>query len=152
MGWKKKYVVKLDETSKSTLEALVSTGHHSSSEILHAHILLKADAAWPNVKICATFSISEQTVIDVKRDYLSAGLDSAIYRKVRKAGPRPFKLDGEQESRLIALSCSSAPEGHSRWTLRLLKEHLIQLEVVDNISPETVRRVLKKTCCTPTKT
>ena len=144
----KRYVVRLCAQEREQLKALVSKGKAAAYKIKHAHILLAADAngpAWTDCRIAEAFSVHEKTVRNVRERLVTQGLEGALNRKQRQAPPREKILDGAKEARLIALACSQAPPGRSRWTLRLLADKLVELEVVDSISYETVRRTLKKT-------
>jgi Homeodomain-like domain len=104
----------------------------------------EAGPSWTDAAIGAALEVNPATVARVRMRYVAAGLDAAIYRKppVRQYRRR---LDGEQEARLVALTCSAPPEGHKRWTLRLLADRLVALGVVESVSYETVRQVLKQT-------
>ena len=102
-----------------------------------------AGPAWTDVRICEAFGVSRATVERVRRRYVEAGLDAALVRK--RPPPRPPKLDGRAEAHLIATACGTPPDGHKRWTLRLLAGRLVELEEVDTVSHETVRKILKKT-------
>lgn len=141
----KKYVVDLTEEERDELKEIVSTGEHSARSIRWAHVLLKADAGWTDERICEAFLVSLPTVQRIRQRFVEEGMDVAL--GARSIRPRPYarKLDGEQEARLIALACSEAPEGHTRWTLRMLAGKMVALEYVDSLSHETVRQVLKKT-------
>ena len=111
-------------------------------------MLLKADAegpAWLDRQITEAFSFSRSTVEGIRKRYVMEGLDSALERKKRAHPPTPRKLDGAKEARLIALACSEPPKGRKRWTLKLLADELVALEIVDSISYRTVQRTLKKT-------
>jgi len=123
-------------------------GSEKAKKLTHAWILLKSDLSKgsPGLQTKAVskeLQIHPRTVLRVQAHFASEGLESAISRKVHKQH-KPCMLDGEQESRLIALCCSKAPAGRSRWTLQLLGEHLVQLHSVDHISRSTVFRTLKK--------
>jgi transposase len=139
----------LTAADRRRLNRIVRSGQHPARVLTHARILLKADAAeggpaWDDAAIAAALDCGTRTVARVRKKYAEAGLDSAVRRK-KPTGRRYRKLDGEQEARLIALACSPAPGGRGRWTLKLLADHLVELEVVDAVSDETVRRTLKKT-------
>lgn len=140
----KKYVVDLSDKERRVLEKTIRSGKHSARKIRWAHALLKADAGWSDEKIAEALSISLPTVQRIRQRFVEEGLDVAL--GARSHAPRPYqqRLDGEQEARLVALACSEPPEGQSRWTLRLLADKVVELEVVDRISYQTVRRVLKK--------
>jgi transposase len=129
------------------------TGTAAAAAQAHARILLKADQgeggpAWPDARIAEAVEVGLSTVHRVRQAYVEQGLEAALHRK-RPAGRQYRKLDGAQEARLIALACSPPPEGSNRWTLRLLADQLVALEVVASISPECVRATLKKTTSSP---
>lgn len=143
----KKYIVRLTAEERSELEAMVTKGKAAAYQIKHANILLAADVngpAWPDRQIAEAFSCHLATVENVRRRLVLEGLAAALERKAQAQPSRPAKLDGRGEARLIALARSTPPEGQDRWTLKLLAAHLVELEVVDSISDQTVRRALKK--------
>jgi transposase len=145
----KKYRVVLAPEQRQTLESLIRTGSAPAQTQSHARILLKADcgadgAAWGDAAIAQACDVSIPTVERVRRAFVTRGLDAALQRK-RWVGPSRRKLDGQQEAHLVALTCSPPPDGAERWTLALLADKLVTLNVVASITPETVRRVLKKT-------
>ena len=149
----KKYFVTLTEEEQIQLRALVSKGKGAAYRIKHAHILLNADENGPHRRdehIADMLSCHVGTVANVRRRFVEQGLEAALARKKRATPPVTPKLDGRGEARLIALACGEAPEGRSKWTLRLLADKLVALGVVENISYETVRRTLKKTNLSPT--
>lgn len=145
---RKKYRVILTQEERATLTQEISTGRSSARRLTCARILLKADEseggpAWTNAAIAAALESAELTVTRVRRRFAEGGLERALERKEQeKRAPR--KLDGEQEAHLIALACSQAPEGRSRWALRLLANRMVELGHVESISHETVRQVLKR--------
>ena len=144
----KRYVVRLSPEERERLQDLVSKGKTQAFRIRHAHVLLKADAAgpaWLDRQITEAFSCSRSTVEGIRKRFVMEGLDSALERKKRAHPPTPRKLDGAKEARLIALACSEPPKGRKRWTLKLLADELVALEIVDSISYRTVQRTLKKT-------
>ena len=144
----KKYIVRLTDEELRQLTDLIGKGKAAAYKIRHAHILLKADVdgpAWAGAQIAEIFSVHMNTVSKIQQRFVEQGLESALTRKKRDRPPRERKLDGELEARLIALSCGNSPEGRNRWTLRLLADKAVELEIVDTISYETVRRTLKKT-------
>jgi len=146
----KKYIVRLAAEERIELEAMVKKGKAAAYKIKHANILLAADVngpAWPDRQIAEVLSCHLRTVENVRRRLVLDGLAAALQRKKQAQPSHPPKLDGKGEARLIALACSSPPEGRDRWTLKLLAERLVELEVVDSISDQTVRRTLKKTNC-----
>ena len=146
----KKYVVRLSDEERAMLERLVSVGKAAARKILHARILLAADQGpdgpgWPDERIAEGLVVSERTIGNVRRRLVEGGLEAALNRKKREHPPCLPKLDGKAEARLIALRCGEPPEGRMRWTLQLLADKMVELKVVDSLSYETVRRVLKKT-------
>lgn len=139
-----RYIVDLSSDERSFLESLIRCGGRSASVISRARILLKADQGWTDPKNADFAGVSLSTVFRVRRRFVEEGLDAAVFRK--NTGKRLYrKLDGEAEATLIATACSACPEGRSRWTLQLLADRLVALEVVDSISQECVRTTLKKT-------
>jgi len=148
-----KYVVRLSCEERESLEALVKTGKGAAHTRLRAQILLKADVGeggpgWADARIAEAFEVGLSTVHRQRQRLVEEGLNAALVRKPSRQ-TRPLKLDGEKEDRLIAIACAKAPEGHARWTMQLLADRLVELEVVDRICDETVRRTLKKTNSSP---
>jgi transposase len=151
---RKVFVVRLPEHEREQLLALVKAGKAAALKLMRARILLKADQrehapAWTDVEIATALDISLKTVFNVRRRWVEQGLDAALARKPQAAPSRPRKLDGKAEAKLVATCCGPAPKGRAKWTLRLLANQLTELEVVDSISPETVRQTLKKTKLSP---
>ena len=146
---KKKYIVTLTQEEQKTLQTMLSKGRAAARKLTHARILLKADAgengpAWNDDAIAEGLEVGRTTVERVRKQFVEEGFEAALERrKPRRQYQR--KLDGDGEAHLIALACGPAPEGRSRWTLRLLADRMVQLEYVDHLSHETVRQVLKKT-------
>ena len=146
----KKYKVTLTSEERYQLRDLIAAGRAAASKLAHARILLKADAAdggpaWADERIADALEVSTDTVARVRQRFVEQGLEAALSRKTPARPPRVPKLDGRAEARLIALACSAPPDGRARWTLKLLADKLVELEVVDAVSDETVRRALKKT-------
>ena len=146
----KKYKVTLTTDERQSLHDLVAAGKAAAKKLAHARILLKADAspdgpAWTDARIAEAVEVNRTTVEQVRQRFVEQGLEAALVRKKQDRPSRERKLDGAAEARLIALACSEAPPGRAAWTLRLLADQLVELEVVDTISTETVRQVLKKT-------
>jgi len=144
----RKYIVTLTSEERGRLTRLVSSGRDKAYRIKHANILLAADERGPNLpsqEIARAFSCHLNTVSGICQRFVEQGLQAALDRKKRRTPPTAKKLDGRGEAKLIALACRKPPEGSSRWALRLLAEELVALEVVESISHETVRQVLKKT-------
>lgn len=144
----KKYVVRLSAEEREQLESLVKKGKTQAYRIKHANILLAVDADGPNwtdEEAAEAFGCHVNTVSNVRRRLVEQGLEAAVERKKQKSPSRERLLDGEKEARLIALACTEPPEGRPRWTLQMLADKLVALEVVESISDQTVRRTLKKT-------
>jgi len=141
----KKYVVDLTEQERDKLQQLVRSGRHSARRIRYGQALLKADAGWTDQRISEALDISIGTIQRIRQRFVEEGLDVALGARSPKPRPYARKLDGEKEARLIALACSEPPQGHTRWTLRMLADKMVQLCYVDSVSHETVRQVLKKT-------
>jgi transposase len=146
----KRYKVTLEAEERQHLQDLIAAGKAAAQKLAHARILLKADAAdggpaWLDGRIAEALEVSTDTVERVRRRFVELGLDAALDRKQRERPPREIKLDGRAEARLIALACSPPPLGRAVWTMQLLADKLVELEVVDSISDETVRLALKKT-------
>jgi DNA-binding transcriptional ArsR family regulator len=146
---KKKYPVILSETERDELKQLIAAGTAPARKLTHARILLKADQGsegpgWVDEMVAEAVEVSQPTVSRVRKQYFEEGLEAAINRHPPN---REYhrKLDGHQEARLVALACSEPPEGQARWSLRLLADRMVELEVVDDLSYQTVRRTLKKT-------
>ena len=141
----KKYLVDLSEEECNALKHVVDSGRQGGRKIRWAHALLKANAGWSDEKIADAFDISVTTVQRLRQRFVEEGLDVAL--GARSHQPRPYarKLDGDREAQLIALASSHAPEGHTRWTLRMLADKMVELTYVESVSHETVRKALKKT-------
>jgi transposase len=147
---KKIYLVKLTAEERAELEAMVRKGKAAGWKIQRAQMLLKCDQGpdgpgWIDQRIADAFGCTRQSVEIWRKKAVEAGPLSLLERKVRETPPTPRKLDGEQQAQLVKLACSQPPKGRAGWTMQLLAEGLVRLEVVDEISPETVRRTLKKT-------
>jgi transposase len=146
---KDKFVIRLTSDQRSQLEQMIAAGRHAAAALVHARILLKADAgptgpAWADDAIAEALECSPSTVARVRKRFAQGGPDAAVHRK-QPTGRQYRKLDGAQEARLVALACSAPPGGKARWTLKMLADRLVEMEVVDAVSDETVRRTLKKT-------
>ena len=145
---KQTHKVELTSEERQTLETLVRKGEHSALKLMRAHILLKADRngpSWTDARISEAFGCDAQTVYNVRKRFATGAQLAALERKPQSRPSRLPKLDGADEARLIALACSDPPEGFSRWTLQLLADKLVELQVVESISVEGVRQILKKT-------
>ena len=146
---KKVFVVRLTETERSELDALVRKGKTSALTIARARILLKADQGQngegkTDAQVAEALSVAAKTVFNVRRRWVEEGQEAALRRKKQDCPSRSRNLDGVAEAKLVATCCGPAPEGRARWTLRMLAGKLVELQVVDSISPETVRGTLKK--------
>ena len=139
----KKHIVELTSKERSKLIAVVSKGRNKAIVIRRAHILLKSDEGKTDTEIAQLLYIDPDTVRRVRESYALVGLDGTLAGK--SYPKREPKLNEQQQARLIALACSEPPPGRVRWTLELLVQQLVKEEVVEGISPETVRLVLKKT-------
>jgi len=150
----KKYKVTLTKEEREELSAITQKGKHRSQKVLNALILLNCDEgdgqenSSKNIDIASVLQISMRKIDRIKKCFVEDGLDAALNGT---KGQREYekKADGDFEAHLIALSCSEPPEGFARWSLRLLADKVVELKYVDNISHETIRRVLKKTKLSP---
>lgn len=143
------YKVNLFPDERDALQRLVATGKAAASKRRRAQILFKADQspqgpAWTDKQICAAFDVGQLTVSRTRKAFVFEGVQATLQRKARAHPPVPRKLDGAGEAQLIALACSQPPAGYAKWTLQLYADKLVELQVVESISDETVRRTLKK--------
>jgi len=141
--------VRLTEDERTDLESLIHKGKVAAHKRLHAEILLKADVSelgerWQDKQISESFGISTRTVERVRERLVQEGLESALNRATPTRA-RKRKIDGENEAHLVALMCGDAPDGRSRWTLRLLGQRMVELGYVESVAHETIRQTLKKT-------
>jgi hypothetical protein len=144
----KKYIVRLTDAERAVCEATIAREKGKSEKLRRATILLKADAdgsGWNDEKISEAVGCRTRTVENVRQAFVLEGFEAALVRKKRATPPTPKRLDGVGEAKLIAMRLGKPPAGYGHWTLRLLADQLVELEVVDSISPETVRQTLKKT-------
>src|SRR3954454_24429899 len=144
----KKYIVRLSADERAFCEDIVKNLKGSSQKFRRAQILLQADAegpGWPDSRIAEAFHCRVQTIENLRKRLVTEGFELALEGKKRREPSTPSKLDGEAEAKLIALRLRKPPTGYGHWTLRLLADELVALEVIDSISHETVRKVLKKT-------
>lgn len=146
---KKLFIVRLTDEERSELEALIRKGKASALTLTRARILVKADEgdrgeAWTDAEIAEALDVAPKTVFNIRRRWVEEGLEAALRRKKQAHPSRPRKLDGKAEAKLVATCCGPAPKGRARWTVRLLADKLVELDAVESISPETVRRTLKK--------
>ena len=150
----KVYIVELTTEERENLKSLISKGRTSAMKQRRARILLKADSGpdgpgWTDREIAGSLDVGLRTVERVRRLLVEQGLEKTLQRRPRSRPPREPLLDGAKEAQLIALACSTPPEGYGQWTLRLLADRFVKLEHVESISHETVRKVLKKTTSNP---
>jgi len=146
---KKTYIVTLTQAERQLLQTMLSRGKAAARKLMHARVLLKADVragrrALSDDEIAQEVEAGRATVERVRKQFVEEGLEAALDRRQPR---RQYlrKLDGDGEAHLVALACSQAPAGHSRWTLRLLADRMVRLEYVDEVSKDTIARVLKKT-------
>ena len=147
---RKKYVVELSKDEREHLEVLISKGKPSAKAILKARILLKADQgplgpSWTDDRIVEALDSNASMVTRVRRQLVEEGLEAVLARKQRATPPIAPIFDGEAQARLIALACSEPPAGHARWSIRLLADKVVELEIVETAHFNTVGRALKKT-------
>jgi transposase len=140
-----RYAIDLTDAERAALREILSKHKVKRSTIIHAYILLKADRScgWTNAAIAAAYDVSTKKVEQLKKRFGQEGVDAALYRKpVTNAHRR--KIPGDEEAHLIALCCRQAPEGQERWTLRMLADKMVELDVITSVSHETIRRTLQK--------
>ena len=140
---KVKNQVKLRPKERRLLKQLVSTGSEKARKITRCRILLLTHAGKTDTHIIETLQVARNTVRTVRFRYAQEGLESAINEQSRSGAPKKFT--GRQKAKITAIACSEPPEGRSRWTLRLIADRVVELEMADNISHQTVKRILKKT-------
>jgi len=138
-----KYIVELAEEEREQLRTLLRRGKASVRMVARARVLLKADEGYTDGAVADALDVSTATVSRIRRRFVEGGLEQGLTEKPRPGQRR--KLSGKQEAHMIAVACSTPPEGHGRWTLRLLAGKVVELGFASSISPETVRQVLKKT-------
>ena len=144
----KKYIVRLLDEERQTCQLVLKKLKGTSQKVRRAQIILKADAdgpAWTDARIAEAFNCRVQTIENLRKRLVTEGFELALNGKKRKDPPTHPRLDGEGEAKLIAMRLGKPPAGFGRWTLQLLADELVALEVVESIAPETVRQTLKKT-------
>jgi hypothetical protein len=144
----KKYIVRLTDAERQTLREVVGKLKGTSQRVRRAQVLLKADAdgpGWTDAKIAEAFGCRTKTVENIRERLVTQGFEVTLDGEPRLKPPRAKLLDGEQEAKVLAMRLGSPPPGFANWTLRLLAEQVVALEIVESISYETVRRTLKKT-------
>lgn len=145
---KKKHIVQLSDSERAILKKVVKNVEGSGQKIRRAHILLKADIngpSWTDKAIATAFMCRTKTVENVRERFFKQGFKLALHGQPRTHTPRPKKLDGKQEAQAIALRLGDAPEGFSSWSLRLWADKVVELGIVESVSPETLRQTLKQT-------
>ena len=143
----KKYIVRLTDAERESLTQIVRKFSGTSQKVRRAQVLLKADAdgpGWTDARIADAFDCRTKTVENIRERFVTMGFKITLNGQARLKPPCPKLLDGEQEAKVIAMRLGSPPPGFSNWTLRLLAEQVVALEIVESISYETVRRTLKK--------
>lgn len=146
----KKYIVRLSVAERDRLGAIIHKGRHSAQLITRARILLKADSSeagdgWTDSAIAAALECGPATVARARRQLVEEGFEAVLRRKHQPSSARKRTFDGEAEAKLIALACSAPPPGYARWSLRLLEERVVELNIVARASDNTIGRTLKKT-------
>ena len=144
---KKQHTVSLTQQENAYLFSYITTGVHSARSIKRAQILLLANRQKSDPQIAEQLDVCHATIYNIRRRYCTEGLQAALAEKPRPGAPK--KLDGRGEARFTAIACSAPPFGRQRWTVRLLADKLVALELVESISPMTVGALLKKTCSNP---
>ena len=146
----KKYVVKLSAEERERLNTLIQSGKHPARKLTRARVLLKADAGeagegWSDSQIAAALNTSLATIARTRQQLVEEGFEAVLTRKHSPASARPRIFDGASEAKLIALACSEPPKGRARWTLSLLEDKVVELNIVAKASDNTIGRTLKKT-------
>jgi len=145
-----RYRVTLTELERAHLEALTKNGKTGAKKFIRARALLLCDAgpagpSWIVADVAEALGVTPRTIEHLKERFVEEGLEAALERKPRETPPRPIVFDGKFEARLIALACSEAPEGRARWTVRLLADKAVELNLAPSVSHTTAHRILKKT-------
>ena len=144
-----KYRVTLTEEERNHLMRIISKGKTAGYRIRHAHILLAVDEIednkeWTDKSIARAYHTTERSISNLRRRFVEKGLDAALGREKREVAPRN-KIDGEIEAKIVALTCSEAPEGYSQWSLRLLAGKVVELGIMESVSHTAIGECLKKT-------
>lgn len=145
---RKQYLIHLTPAERNRLKTVINKGKSPAYAIRHANIMLLADTggpAWPDEKVGQALSVNINQIGRIRKRFSEQGLTAALGRKKQDYPSRLPKFDGEAEAHLIAVSCSQPPAGYSRWSLKMLADKVVELEIVDSVCPETVRQTLKKT-------
>lgn len=144
----KKYIVRLTEAEHETCREVIKKLKGTSQKVRRAQILLKADAdgsAWTDRQIAEAFCCRTKTIENIRQRFVEQGFEQTLERKKSQKPPVNKRLDGQQEAKVIATRLGPPPQGYANWTLRLLARRIVELEIVETISHETVRQALKKT-------
>ena len=150
-----RYRIKLAKTERYELERVTKTGKSPGKKYRSARVLLLCDSAkgrtpWRIVDVAEAVGVTEQTVINIKKRYVESGLEATLERKQRETPPREIEYDGAFDARLMQLACSPAPQGRDRWTVRLLSDKVVELNIAPRCSASAICRSLKKTNCSRT--
>jgi len=148
----KKFVVDLTDQERDVCLEVVRKLKGTSQKVKRANILLKADQGWTDAKIAEALDCRTKTVENVRKRFVERGFELTLNGKAREKPPVEKLLDGEQEARIIALRLGEPPKGFGKWTLRLLARKVVEMELAESVSYQTIRRTLKKTECTPAAT
>lgn len=144
-----RYRVTLTQDERNDLESLTKKGKTHARKFMRARALLLCDAgpggpAWKVADVAKALGVTSRTIENLKKRFVEDGLDVALERKKREKPPREVVFDGAFEARLLALACSEPPEGYQRWTVRLLADKVVELDIAPSVSPMTIQRALKK--------
>lgn len=140
---RKNKAFELPAPDRARLEKFIGSGQALARHLKHAQVLLKLAEGWQNQQVAQAFGLCEKTVITIRRRFLEEGVEAILKDKPRSGAPA--RINGDVKALTIATACSPAPDGHTRWTLRMLSARLVELEAVEEISHESVRDILKKT-------
>lgn len=140
---KPKQPLELKAAEVARLEKFINNGSALAREIKQANVVLKLNEGWTQCRIAETFGLTQRTVVRIKQRCEVEGVEAALVDKARSGAPK--KISGAEKAVIVATACSRPPEGHARWTLRLLADKVVELELVAGISHESVREILKKT-------
>jgi len=134
--------IELSAEQRERLEQFINSGKALARHIKHANVLLKLTEGWSISQIVQAFELSAKTVISIRQRFQKEGLEACLCDKPRSGAPK--KILGDHKAVMVALACSTPPQGHANWTLRLLADKIVELEVVETISHSSVGRILKK--------
>lgn len=148
----KKFIVDLTDQERDVCREVVRKLKGTSQKVKRASILLRAEQGWTDAKIAEALDCRTKTVENVRKRFVERGFELALNGKTREKPPVEKLLDGEQEAKIIALRLGEPPQGFGKWTLRLLARKVVEMEIAESVSYQTIRRTLKKTKCTPDAT